>query len=110
MGVAFLYMIFYACTKQNGSPATTPVTNEPKFSRDIRPVISSKCAITGCHVANFPFGNFTLDGDFKARVDNGKVQSLVLENKIMPPAKAVPLTDSELEKLQSWINNGAEMD
>lgn len=78
-----------------------------KYSNDVKPIVAAKCALSGCHVAKFPFGDFTLYTDLKTRVDNGKINSLVIENKLMPPVSAELLTDTELNKIKCWISYGA---
>jgi hypothetical protein len=102
--------LFCSCKKKE-QPEPEPVENcSCSYSGHIRPLVISRCAVSGCHVDNFPFGNFTRYGDLKARVDNGKVNRLVLEEKLMPPAGKPQLTEEELQKLRNWIANGAPED
>jgi hypothetical protein len=104
--------IFYSCTKTVGKLSEKtpppPVTYEPKYNTDIKPFINLKCAVGGCHVGNFIFGDFNNYDDLKQRIDNGKVKTLVFDNKLMPPYGSVQLTNGEINKLKGWINYGAE--
>ena len=96
-----------ACKKEQA----TPVTPEPQkcatYSGDIAAIISSRCALSGCHVEGSAFGNFTEYNELKVRVDNGRIAQFVFELKIMPPASAEKLTDAEKDKLKCWLDDGA---
>jgi uncharacterized membrane protein len=107
---ALNFFLVTACTKDKGAPAPLVTKCQPQYTRDIRPVIETRCALTGCHVGNFPFGDFTKDSVFKIRVVNGRVKTLVIDEKLMPPANASQLTGEELETLKCWIDNGASFD
>jgi hypothetical protein len=104
--VYFSFLIFISCTKDKGlKPKEVPVC-EPSYTQEIQPMVLSKCATTGCHVPGFPFGDFTNYAGLKAKVDNGRVNT-VIESKVMPPAYSPQLTDEELTHLKCWISNGA---
>ena|ERR1044072_7871801 len=80
----------------------------PAYGEVIKPLILLKCATANCHVANFPFGNFTTYGDLKARIDNGRIKTLVFEQQLMPPSGAARLTSEEIDQLKCWIDHGAQ--
>ena len=101
---------FFSCTKDRAShpEPKQPVNGCPGSYRDyIRPLMANKCALSGCHVTGFPFGDFTGYADLKARVDNGKLQRLVFQEQLMPPQGISPLSEKEKNELQCWIENGA---
>ncbi len=76
------------------------------FSRDIEPIIASKCAVPGCHVTGGTAnGNFEDYLGLNAKVGNGSVRSRVLESRDMPPSGSI--TPCELETIQSWLDAGA---
>ncbi len=105
--IFWLTASFIACT-QGEEPEPEPMkTLCATYGVDIVPIVESKCAVTGCHVDGFTFGNFTLYGELKKRVDNGKIQSLVFDNQLMPPASAQQLTEEEKAKIKCWMDDGA---
>lgn len=80
------------------------------YSGQVRPFVLLKCAVSGCHVGAFPFGDFSQYAPLKQRVDNGRVRKLVFEEKLMPPSGKPPLTQAEMETLRKWMDNGAPDD
>ena len=107
--VILLIILNNACVKDQGQrlPENDPAPQESDYSTTIKPLIISKCAISGCHITGFPFGNFTTYPDLKKMIDNGRIKTLVYENDLMPPANFPQLSNGELEALQRWIDNGA---
>jgi uncharacterized membrane protein len=106
----FIIVLITSCRKDKAElskPANLTPSCGAKYSDDIKPIIAAKCALSGCHVTKFSFGDFTLYADLKTRVDNGKINSLVIENKLMPPANSDLLTETELNKIKCWISYGA---
>src|SRR5439155_1224468 len=108
-----LLFIFMSCTKDVGlKPLPVPI-QEPESCRyldDVKPFVLAKCAISGCHVSGFPFGDFSLYDGLKARADNGRIKTLVFEDGLMPPASAEKLTEKEKRQLKCWLDNGAIQD
>jgi len=74
---------------------------------DVQQIIATKCAINGCHTAGSSLPNLSNYSILKTWVDNGRVQANIFDLKIMPPAAAVPLTDSEKKILKCWLDDGA---
>lgn len=85
------------------SPANCS-TVSAKFAADVFPIITTKCAIPGCHDATASggaiFQNYTQISGKKDRI----YQRAVIE-KTMP--KTGFLTTDELNKLKCWIEGGA---
>lgn len=76
------------------------------WTSTVNPIIQSRCAIPGCHVAGGTGpGDFTQYVNVKAKVDDGTFQQLVLQLKSMPPTGPLPACD--LQKLQAWVDAGA---
>jgi hypothetical protein len=74
-----------------------------KYSTVIHPIITSKCATSGCHYAGNTspeLGTHALDSASSVRIN---VRACV--QKTMPPSN--PLSASEVASLQCWINAGA---
>lgn len=81
-------------------------TSSVSFSKDIKPIIATNCAISGCHVQGGAgsgiFENYT---QIKDKVDNGSLKNRVIVQKDMPPSK--PLTNCQIQYIEQWINDGA---
>jgi len=77
------------------------------FANDIQPIISTSCAISGCHVqGGGSNGIFTNYAGLKAKVDNGSFRQRVLVEQNMPPSE--PLSNCQLQYLDAWIKEGAQ--
>jgi len=95
-----------SCTGKKNEVAVAPdPCRAISFAGDIQPIINTRCAIQGCHVAGFPQGNFTVYDSLKIKVDHGKFQLRVMETKSMPPLN--PLSTADLDKIQCWLEQGA---
>lgn len=81
-------------------------TDQVSFSTDIMPIISSSCAISGCHVQGGSgvgiFENYT---QVKDKVDNGSLRQRVVVQMDMPPAP--PLSDCQIQHIEAWLDAGA---
>ncbi|MBP6313514.1 MAG: hypothetical protein WAR83_09690 [Flavobacteriales bacterium] len=76
------------------------------YTEQVAPIIETRCAIPGCHVAGGSApGNFLQYTEVKARVDDGKIQLLVFDQRSMPPSGVLPSCD--ILKLQAWVAAGA---
>jgi hypothetical protein len=87
------------------------------FTRDILPVIESRCASTGCHDATTHRQgyNYTTYTNIMSSVSPGKPASSRLYTVInaaggeskMPPASSPQLTTAEIDSIGKWIGYGA---
>jgi hypothetical protein len=75
------------------------------FAANIKPIIDRNCISTGCHNSGSSNGDLTTYAGCKAKVDNGSLNSRVLEKKDMPDSKALSLDDRK--KIKCWIEGGA---
>ena len=75
-----------------------------KFNADIFPLITTKCAISGCHDATESGGHHFQDYNsiFDAK---DHIYLKVVVEKTMP--KTGPLPQSEINQIQCWIESGA---
>ena len=91
----------------------------PSFSADISPILTSRCATAGCHVAGGPHGvdlrtydTLSAGGDDGAIVIAGDAQASEIVKQIvqgrMPPDPAEPLEAAQTQRIIDWINEGAE--
>ena len=87
---------------------------EVSFKQNILPILTSRCALAGCHVADGPDGlDFRTYESFIAGGEDGPVfipghaeESEVVEEIVsgnMPP-KGPPLSDTEIQLFIDWIN------
>ena len=83
-------------------------TDSYTFSADVRPIIETKCAVSGCHNgdmgADLNWLNFE---EFHKRAASGKVKFRVT-HRIMPPSDspAGPLTQEEINAIACWTDEG----
>lgn len=111
--VAFCYL--QSCTYDKGE-LPIPVKTAP-YQTAIKPILVTYCYGQGaqtCHVtpsSEGAAGDFSTFAGIKAKVDNGTVQSRVLNSGGgMPPAYSTgptALSADDLEKFKTWVNNGA---
>ena len=102
-------------TGGNGG-GTTPVTRAC-FTRDILPVILSRCATTGCHdgAAGGERRSFTTYANIRGSVSPGNPSQSSLYSVIkntsgeskMPPASSPQLSVAEIDSIGKWISYGA---
>ena|SRR5687768_6872689 len=82
---------------------------EYSFTGDIKPIIETKCAISGCHNgdmgSDLDWNNFAA---FHARAASGEVKFRVT-NRIMPPSDSHggPLTQEQIDAIACWSDQGA---
>ena len=79
------------------------------FAADIRPIIETKCAISGCHNGDMgPDLNWTDFEKFHQRAVSGLVTHRVT-NRIMPPSfsPAGPLSREQINAIACWSDQGA---
>jgi hypothetical protein len=87
------------------------------FTRDILPVLSANCGMSGCHDATSAKGGFnsTSYSGTEKSVHRGNARSSRIytaitqfnENSRMPPSPAPALSPTEVLKIGQWINEGA---
>lgn len=84
-------------------------TDTYTFAADIKPIIETKCAISGCHNGDMGPGlNWKTFSEFHKRVESGLVKYRVT-HRIMPPAEshAGPLTEEQINAIACWSDQGA---
>ena len=96
---------FCSCENKKDLPVPADECAKTSYSKNVAPIISTHCAISGCHVTGFPPGDFTTYEGVHAQIENGFFQSKVLEQQSMPPSDS--LNEGELEILQCWVDHGA---
>ena len=84
-------------------------TSNVTYSGTVSPIISDNCI--SCHGSTFPQGGVILDNydDLKTHVDNGRFWGAINhEAGYSPMPQNLPkLPQCELDKIKTWIDNGA---
>jgi hypothetical protein len=84
-------------------------TEAYSFAEDIKPIIETKCAISGCHNGDLGQGlNWTNFDTFHQRAESGLVKFRVI-HRIMPPSNspAGPLSVDQINAISCWTDQGA---
>jgi hypothetical protein len=82
--------------------STTSTNNVVTYSNDIQPLIASKCASSSCHATNAQPPDLSNYDKLKANITRVKVRAI--DQRTMPAAG--PLSNTEIAKIQSWIDAG----
>ena len=87
---------------------------EASFQHDLLPILTTRCALAGCHVADGPHGldfrtyeSFTAGGEHgPAFIPGNAEESEVVEQIVsgQMPVGGPPLTDAEIQVFIDWIN------
>ena len=91
----------------------------PSFSADISPILTSRCATSGCHVAGGPHGvDLRTYDSLKAGGDDGAIvtardakESEIVKQIVqgrMPPPPEESLEAAQIQLIVDWINEGAQ--
>ena len=106
-GVIMIFLVSLESCVSHDFPEDA-CTDTYTFAADVKPIIETKCAITGCH--NGDMGqdlNWTNFEAFHERVESGLVKFRVT-NRIMPPSSspAGPLTQEQINAIACWSDQG----
>ena len=125
IGMAFLLMGFalWVCGCGTSDDGTGGVVNGGtgsgvSFQSEVLPILTQRCALSGCHVAGGPRGidlrsyeSVLQGGQRGAIVVAGNAAGSEIVNQIatgdMPPG-GPPLDDAQVQLITDWINDGAE--
>lgn len=100
-------------------PAVTTATCDTtsvSYARDIAPIISTNCAITGCHNASGDAVTGNLDYTIFTVLKGDATQALLVNDIEGTPTRghnAMPLNlpslgQCDINKLVAWVNQGAQ--
>jgi len=107
----FIFSVFLICLDACVSHDLSEYvcTKTYSFAADIKPIIETKCAISGCHDGSLgssrDWTNFEM---FHQRAESGLVKYRVTHG-IMPPSysPAGPLTQEQITAIACWTDQGA---
>jgi len=111
--ILVLVSAFSACSSDNEEELFNELEiKDISFAEQILPLVESNCY--GCHsMANSSIGaGIVLEGydAIKAQIDADKfLQVLKSEDGVSPMPPGIPLTDTQILTVETWINEGALM-
>ncbi len=79
-------------------------TTTAKFAADVQPIISGKCAISGCHDASAA-GGVIFQNYLQISSQKDRIHARAVVQKTMPSSGA--LLPAEIAKIKCWIDAGA---
>ena len=113
-GLLFILFFVQSCSKNSSSTPTNPTDTNPctaitaRFAADVSPIISASCSTqSACHgtgSTNGP-GALTTYAQIKASAASIKI---AVTAGTMP--KTGSLTQTQINKISCWVNNGANND
>jgi hypothetical protein len=109
---AFLAVLSFSSCYYDKEELLYPGSNQPvdcttvaaKFSADISPIMSGKCATSGCHDVTAA-GGVILQTYAQISAAKDRINVRCVVQKSMPPSGPLPLSD--INKLKCWIDAGA---
>jgi uncharacterized membrane protein len=80
-------------------------TISAKFSTDVKTIIQSKCATSGCHNAAGAAGGAVLETYTQIVAQSARIRQRCVIDKTMPSSG--PLPAAEIAAIKCWIDSGA---
>ena len=77
-----------------------------KFSTTIAPILQNSCTTSGCHDVASVNGDYTTYAGIEMRAKDGTLEKEVITDMNMPKA-GDPLSQTQLDQFQCWIDAGA---
>lgn len=102
---SFVAMLIFSCKEKASEPKIDCSSVSHTYATDIKPIVDSRCSMSGCHNAGSPNGDYTYFAGIKAKAENGSLRDRVVIKKDMPTGK--PLSAEEIAKFECWIKEGA---
>jgi hypothetical protein len=105
IGLSFFQIGCYKDNKETMYPTSCDTSNVT-WNKDIKPIITNSCSISGCHNAAAAGGyNLSSYAGVKTMVDNNRFLA-VIENGSMPKLSS-KLDNCSINLVRIWINKGA---
>ena len=77
----------------------------PNYDKDIKSIIDTNCAFSGCHISGFNAGDFSNYQGMESYLPL-RISEEVLGEKTMPPNGFTELTQEELILISCWLEAG----
>lgn len=123
MPVILFTVVFYGCVYNNeeelygNKPSDNCNTENVTYTGIIKPILTARCYSCHSNSAANSFGagiNLENFNELTLKVTSGKLLGVITHSpgfQPMPqPQGAVKLDDCSIEKIRTWINNGAKND
>lgn len=104
-------LIFGGCYYDNeallypGSSTINCTGVAASFSANVKPLLQSKCNVSGCHNAASGGGGVVLETYTQVAAKAGRIKQRCVIEKTMPPSG--PLSTADIATLKCWIDSGA---
>jgi len=104
IGIFFIFWVVSSCAYDE------PEFSEPidcelvTFNDTILPIISTYCAISGCHVPGTGRQNFLVNNTIKDNAEEMKERTQIRD---MP--RRGSLTQKQIDQIACWVDNGAPL-
>lgn len=92
---------FFSCAKNGTNCAASIDCTNITYGGTIKPLIASKCGLSGCHGSSFS----TYNG-LQGIANNGMLYNVVVANETMP-AGNITMTCEQRAQIECWLNAGA---
>ncbi len=111
--VLFIFSgILASCQKEYFEKPKLDLSIPVSFSVDLQPILTAKCAGSGCHDKSYP-PKLLIGEAYTSLIEGGYIDTLVPAqsslmgrlNKDMPKSKLPP---AEINKFLTWITQGAK--
>lgn len=76
-----------------------------KFTTDVKPLLQSKCATSGCHNSASAAGGVVLETYAQIAGKSARINQRCVVEKTMPPG--APLNPTEIAIIKCWIDSGS---
>jgi hypothetical protein len=120
VGVTSMLLIFSGCYKTTTlvvNPGAS-ITTEMSYAKDITPIFTKSCALSGCHVAGGKAPDLTKDNSYKSLTGGGYIKAGDPDNSTLyqwlngKKSPVMPLgagPDQAINgKVYAWIKQGAK--
>ena len=118
--IAIILIVVSGCYKTTTyvKNAGSDITETMSFAKDINPILTSSCALSGCHAAGGHAPNLTAANAYASLTGGGYVKANDPDNSVVmlwltgKKNPAMPLgsgPNSQINaKIYAWINQGAQ--
>ncbi len=98
---------FLSCSNDSTDDVTTPIPTVITYNKDIKAIMDTSCATSGCHNAASNAGTLTLENFTQVRnafVNRNALGRMESTTASMPPAGNLPSTS--IQKIKDWRDQG----
>jgi uncharacterized membrane protein len=109
LGIAIATGITFSCSKsEDSNPDPTPIGNTPgpRFLA-VKSIITSSCALSGCHIAPSNTGGVNFEMDASIVSNGSRIKLRAVDQGTMPPTGSLSASDKAI--VTEWINAGGRL-